>query len=193
MRNAWAPLALALLAACGDTTIVDPMERQPKARAFAANPFFEDGRAMRQPPPGTVPRERIVQNPALTRGQVGEKDVTEIPVPLTRALLDLGHRKFDIYCATCHGLVGDGRSPVAANMALRLPPNLHDRTGMAVGHYYQVIANGFGLMPGYAAELSVEERWAVTAYLRALQLSQAAPLALAPPQERERLSKERPR
>jgi mono/diheme cytochrome c family protein len=193
MRNACAFLAFALLAACADTTIVDPMERQPKARAFAANPFFEDGRAMRQPPPGTVPRERIVQNPALTRGRVGDKDVTEIPFPLTRAVLDLGHRKFDIYCATCHGLVGDGRSPVAANMALRLPPNLHDRAGMAVGHYYQVIANGFGLMPGYAAELNVEERWAVVAYLRALQLSQAAPLALAPPQERERLSKEKPR
>ena len=69
----------------------------------------------------------------------------------------------------------------------------NDRAGMAVGHYYQVIANGFGLMPGYAAELNVEERWAVVAYLRALQLSQAAPLALAPPQERERLSKEKPR
>ena len=193
MRNGCALLAFALLAACADTTIVDPMERQPKARAFAANPFFEDGRAMRQPPPGTVPRERIVQNPALTRGQVGDKDVTEIPVRLTRALLDLGHRKFDIYCATCHGLVGDGRSPVAANMALRLPPDLHDRAGMAVGHYYQVIANGFGLMPGYAAELNVEERWAAVAYLRALQLSQAAPLALAPAQERERLSKEKPR
>jgi mono/diheme cytochrome c family protein len=193
MRGACALLACALLAACGDTTIVDPMERQPKARAFAPNTFFEDGRAMRQPPPGTVPRERIVQNPALTRGRVGDKDVTEIPIPLTRAALDLGHRKFDIYCATCHGLLGDGRSPVAANMALRLPPNLHDRAGMAVGHYYQVIANGFGLMPGYAAELNVEERWAVVAYLRALQLSQSAPLALAPPQEREKLAKERPR
>jgi mono/diheme cytochrome c family protein len=193
MRDACAFLAFALLAGCADTTIVDPMERQPKARAFAASPFFEDGRAMRQPPPGTVPRERIVQNPALTRGEVGGKDVTEIPLQLTRALLDLGHRKFDIYCATCHGLVGDGRSPVAANMALRLPPDLHDRAGMAVGHYYQVIANGFGLMPGYAAELNVQERWAVVAYLRALQLSQAAPLSMAPPQERERLAKERPR
>jgi mono/diheme cytochrome c family protein len=193
MRARCALLACGLVAACGDTTIFDPMERQPKARAFAANPFFEDGRAMRQPPAGTVPRERIVQNPALTLGRVGGKDVTDMPVPLTRALLDLGHRKFDIYCATCHGLVGDGRSPVAANMALRLPPDLHDRTGMAVGHYYQVIANGFGLMPGYAAELNVEERWAVIAYLRALQLSQNAPLSMAPPQERERLSKERPR
>ena len=193
MRGACAIAAFALLAACGDTTIFDPMERQPKARGYAANPFFEDGRAMRQPPAGTVPRERIVQNPALTRGTVDGKDVTEIPIPLTRAALDLGHRKFDIYCATCHGLVGDGRSPVAANMSLRLPPNLHDRAGMPVGHYYQVVSNGFGLMPGYSAELNVEERWAVIAYLRALQLSQNAPLALAPEPVRERLAKERPR
>jgi mono/diheme cytochrome c family protein len=177
-------------AACADTTIVDPMERQPKARGFAVNPFFEDGRAMRTPPAGTIPRERIVQNPALTQGRVGDTDVTEFPLPLTRALLETGHRKFDIYCATCHGLTGDGRSPVAANMSLRLPPNLQERKGMAVGHYYQVVANGFGLMPGYAAELTVQERWAVVAYLRALQISQGAPLAFAPPDERERLSKE---
>jgi len=193
MRGGCAIAAFALLAACGDTTIFDPMERQPKARGYAANPFFEDGRAMRQPPAGSVPRERIVQNPALTRGTVDGKDVTEIPIPLTRAVLDLGHRKFDIYCATCHGLVGDGRSAVAANMSLRLPPNLHDRAGMPVGHYYQVVTNGFGLMPGYSAELDVKERWAVIAYLRALQLSQNAPLALAPEPVRERLSKERPR
>ena len=76
-------------------------------------------------------------------------------------------------------------------MSLRLPPNLHDRVGMAPGHYYQVIANGFGLMPTYAAELTVQERWAVVAYLRALQLSQSAPLALAPAEERARLNKER--
>lgn len=181
----------ALATACADTTIVDPMERQPKARAFAVNVFFEDGRAMRTPPPGTVPRERIVQNPALTQGRVGDQDVTEIPMPLTRAVLDLGHRKFDIYCATCHGLLGDGRSPVAANMSLRLPPNLIERSGMTVGHFYQVVANGFGLMPGYAAELTVQERWAVVAYLRALQLSQSAPVAYAPPAEREKLSREK--
>jgi mono/diheme cytochrome c family protein len=180
----------ALAAACADTTIVDPMERQPKGRAFAVNPFFEDGRAMRTPPAGTIPRERIVQNPALTQGRVGDNDVTEFPIALTRAVLDTGRRKFDIYCATCHGYVGDGKSPVSANMSLRLPPNLVERKGMAVGHYYQVVANGFGLMPGYRAELTVEERWAVVAYLTALQMSQSAPLAQAPPQERDRLLKE---
>jgi mono/diheme cytochrome c family protein len=178
-------------AACGDTTIFDPMERQPKSRAFSANPFFEDGRSMQKPPPGTVPRERIVGQPGLAAGRVGGKDIAEFPLPVTKELVAIGRKKFDIYCATCHGLVGDGKSLVAANMSLRLPPSLHERKGMSVGHYYQVVANGFGLMPGYGAELSVEERWAVVAYLAALQLSQSAPIALAPPSERQRLLREK--
>ena len=189
MRRALVALSL-LLAACGDTTIVDPMERQPRGRPFAANSFFEDGRAMRHPPAGTVPREKTVGNPALSDGRVNGKDVEEIPIPIATALVQKGRKRFDIYCATCHGILGDGRSLVAANMSLRLPPNLHERRGMAVGHYYQVVANGYGLMPGYAAQLDVEERWAVVAYLRALQLSQNAPIALAPAQERERLQRE---
>jgi mono/diheme cytochrome c family protein len=189
MSRALAAAALALAASCGDTTLFDPMERQPKARPYAANAFFEDGRAMRQPPAGTVPRERIVGNPALTTGRVGEQDVTQIPIAVTRELLQKGRTRFDIICATCHGLLGDGRSPVAANMSLRPPPNLIE-TRHVVGHVFQVVSNGYGLMPGYAPQLTIEERWAVVAYLGALQLSQSAPLALAPAQERERLQRE---
>jgi mono/diheme cytochrome c family protein len=185
-------LAAALLSAgCGDTTIFDPMERQPKSRAFSANPFFEDGRSMQKPPLGTVPRERIVGQPGLVAGRVGTKDIDDFPLPVTKELIAVGHKRFDIYCATCHGLVGDGRSLVAANMSLRPPPSLHERKGMSVGHYYQVVANGYGLMPGYGAELSVEERWGVVAYLAALQLSQSAPVALAPASERDRLLREK--
>ena len=186
-----AVILLALAAACGDTTLFDPMERQPKSRAFSANAFFEDGRSMRKPPEGTVPQERIVGQPALTAGKTGGKDVTEFPLPVSKELIAVGRKKFDIICATCHGLLGDGRSLVAANMSLRPPPSLHERKGMALGHYYRVVANGFGLMPGYGAELSVEERWAVVAYLAALQMSQNAPLALAPAEERQRLLQEK--
>jgi mono/diheme cytochrome c family protein len=184
-------LALLTSAACGDTTLFDPMERQPKSRAFSANPFFEDGRSMQKPPPGTVPRERIVGQPGLVAGRVGGKDIEEFPLPVTKELVAAGRKKFDIHCAACHGLLGDGRSLVGANMSLRPPPNLHERKGLLLGHYYQVVANGFGLMPGYAAELSVEERWAVVAYLRALQVSQGAPIAMAPGDERERLMREK--
>jgi mono/diheme cytochrome c family protein len=187
--RAWMSVLL-VTAACGDTLVVDPMERQPRGRPYAANAFFEDGRAMRQPPPGTVPRERPVGNPALSEGRVNGTDVTDIPIPLTKALLDKGHKRFDIYCGVCHGLLGDGRSLVAANMSLRTPPNLHERRDMAVGHFFQVVSNGYGLMPGYSVQLDVEERWAVVAYLRALQLSQNEPIALAPPDERQRLQKE---
>jgi mono/diheme cytochrome c family protein len=186
--------ALLFAAACGiNTTTVDPMERQPKGKAYADNPFFEDGRAMRQPPAGTVPREKLVGNPAVAEGKVNGQDVTEIPIAVTPELLRVGHKQFDIVCATCHGLLGDGRSLVAANMSLRPPPDLHELREMTVGHYFQVITQGYGLMPGYVPQLSVEERWAVIAYLRALQLSQNAPLALAPPDERARLQREQPR
>ena len=191
MRRTWLLISVVASAACGDTTIFDPMERQPKSRAFSANPFFEDGRSMQKPPTGSVPRERIVGQPALVAGRVGGQDVTGFPLPITKELVALGRKKFDIHCATCHGLLGDGRSLVAANMSLRPPPSLHERKGMALGHYYQVVANGFGLMPGYGAELSVEERWAVVAYVAALQMSQSAPLALAPASERERLLREK--
>jgi mono/diheme cytochrome c family protein len=184
------PALATFFGACGDTTLFDPMERQPKGRPFGANPFFEDGRSMRTPPAGTVPREQIVQNAAITQGKSGGRDLTEIPVPITRALLETGRKKFDIYCATCHGLLGDGNSIVATKMSLRPPPNLHEKRHQTVGHYFQVISGGFGLMASYAAELEVEERWAVIAYLRALQLSQNTPLALAPAEERERLQRE---
>jgi mono/diheme cytochrome c family protein len=191
VRRALLAFAAFASAACGDTTIFDPMERQPKSRAFSANPFFEDGRSMQKPPPGTVPRERIVGQPGLVTGRLGAKDLDDFPLPVTKDLVAIGRKKFDIYCATCHGLVGDGKSLVAANMALRPPPSLHERKGMSVGHYYQVVANGFGLMPGYGAELSVEERWAVVAYVAALQLSQSAPISLVPASERERLIREK--
>ena len=191
MNRALLVAAALASAACGDTTLFDPMERQPKSRAFSANPFFEDGRSMQKPPQGAVPRERIVGQPALAAGRVGGKDVEEFPLPVTKALVALGRKKFDIHCAACHGILGDGKSLVAANMSLRPPPSLHERKGMPVGHYYQVVANGFGLMPGYRAELTVEERWAVVAYVAALQLSQSAPVAMAPAEERDRLTREK--
>jgi mono/diheme cytochrome c family protein len=96
-----------------------------------------------------------------------------------------------VNCAVCHGLLGDGDSLVAKNMSQRPPPSLHQRVRLEDGHYFQVVSRGFGLMPAYASELTVEERWAIVAYLRALQLSQNARPDLVPPQERERLEREK--
>jgi mono/diheme cytochrome c family protein len=185
--------ALLLSAGCVQSESIDPMMVQPKYRAYARNDFFLDGRAMRTPPPNTIPRERTVGQPELTTGANAKGvRVTAIPVPVTRELLETGRGKFNIHCAVCHGLAGDGNSLIATQMSLRPPPNLHERAALSVGHYYEVITAGYGLMPGYAAELSVEERWAVIAYLRALQRSQNARLADAPPDARASLQKELP-
>jgi mono/diheme cytochrome c family protein len=174
-------LLAVLCAGCGDTTIFDPMERQPKFKAFAANPLYEDGRAMRPPPEGTVPRERQTLRPEITSGRdrTGQI-VSAIPIAVTKELMLQGRTRFEIHCAVCHGLVGDGVSLVATKMSLRPPPNLHRLRNPGPGHVFQVITEGFGLMPRYSAELTARERWAVVAYLQALQRSQAGTLADAP-------------
>jgi mono/diheme cytochrome c family protein len=109
-------------------------------------------------------------------------------VPPSAELLARGRKKFDIHCAVCHGVLGDGESQIALNMSLRKPPSLHANARAAGdGWIYQVITNGFGLMGSYATELTVEDRWAVVAYVRALQLSQAASMDQVPPSAREEL------
>jgi mono/diheme cytochrome c family protein len=189
-----ASLLLPALAGCTQDQI-DPMVKQAKYKAYAPNPFFADGRSMRTPPSGTVPRERQLGSTQLIRG-VDEKGVkiSAFPLPLTRALLATGQKKFEIHCAVCHGLSGNGVSLIATQMSLKQPPDLHQKRALATGHIYEVVTNGYGLMAGYGVELSVEERWAVVAYVRALQRSQNATLGDATPQGRAELesTKERP-
>src|SRR3954470_11126237 len=180
-----------LCAACGDTTIFDPMERQPKFKAFAANPQFEDGRAMRPPPEGTVPRERQTMRPEITTGRDRTGQIiSAIPIAVTKDLMLQGRTRFEIHCAICHGLVGDGVSLVATQMSLRPPPNLHHLRNPNPGHIFQVVSEGFGLMASYAAELTPQERWAVVAYVEALRRSQNATLREAPADIQEKLRAE---
>jgi mono/diheme cytochrome c family protein len=184
-------IALLTAAACGDTTLVDPMERQPKMRAFLPNGQFEDGRSMRWPPAGTVPRERQTMHPEVTAGKDREgKQVREIPIPLSRELMNQGRKAYEIQCAVCHGLVGDGYSPVATQMSLRPPPSLHKLHNPSPAHIFEVIGEGFGLMPSYAAQLDTTERWAVVAYVQALRRSQSARVSEAPPDIQAKLAKE---
>jgi hypothetical protein len=188
-------------ASCIDENILDPMaDRQPRAFRYKESAFFEDGLSMHAPPEGTVPRERITQNVPLTTGRLPDGPiqpngealphfVTTIPLPVTPKLLALGRKRFDITCATCHGPVGDGVSIVATQMSLRPPPSLLARNYVEKpsGYIYEVVTKGFGLMASYAAELTVEERWAVVAYLRALQLSQSAAVGDVPADKRGQL------
>ena len=182
---------LAVLAAVGLTGCprLAPMQQQPKYEAYEASDFFQDGLAMRAPPAGTVPFRSLVE-PAVATGRGPDgKPLAVAPVRIDAPMLERGRKKFDVHCAVCHGVLGDGDSQVAMNMSLRRPPSLHLYRDRPDGHLYQVIQEGFGLMPSYAHELSVEDRWAVVAYVRALQLSQNARVEQLPGEARERLER----
>jgi mono/diheme cytochrome c family protein len=146
---------------------LERMREQPRYDAYGAGPRFPDGRALQRPPDGTVPRDRIVGQPWVTRGEVGGHWADSVPIPVTPALLAEGERGFRIYCAACHGAGGYGGSLVAMNMLPPRPPSLVTGHGAEhpPGYYYHAITEGTGRMPSYAAELSVTERWAVVAYL----------------------------
>ena len=200
-RIAFAAAALTALSAsaCIDENILDQMsDDQPKANRYRESKFYADGLTMKAPPAGTVPRERITLNAVLTTGREPDGPIQSngeplpvyaktIPMPVTRKLLDLGRKRYDITCGTCHGPLGDGDSIVARNMALRPPPSLHRYTDRPAGYIFEVATKGFGMMASYAAELTVEERWAVVAYIRALQLSQGTPAAELPAAVRQQL------
>jgi hypothetical protein len=167
------------------------MVEQPKYLPYGVNDFFEDGRAMRIPEPGTVSRETTPSTPANEGRQPSGAFLQKIPRPITRSLLELGQREFQITCAACHGLLGNGDSVVAEKMSLRAPPSIHDFADRPDGFFYSVISEGYGLMPAYAEYIPAESRWAIVAYLRALQLSQRARLSDAPPEIRAQLLRER--
>jgi mono/diheme cytochrome c family protein len=194
-----AALVLAAGAACDNRASLrapepgwERMLEQPRVDPYAASRFFRDGRAMRDPPAGTVPRDRITGDPARTRGLRAGTYVTDVPIPLTGELLRQGRVQFETVCSVCHGVRGDGVSRVAQSMELRPPPSLHEARirALAPGRVFETITHGYGLMPSYAAMLDVDARWAVVAYVGALQLSQWAPVAELPAAVRARLEQE---
>jgi len=192
--KAFLPLAALALAVsgctCGNTSssaVLQRMETQDKYLPYAANDMFADGRAMRTPPEGTVPRERMVGHPNITTGEVNGQPVAEVPFPITAELLRRGRHRYEIVCASCHGLVGNGDSMVADNMATRLPPSLVALTDKPAGFFYKAITQGYGLMPSFSGEIPLDERWAVVAYVKALQLSQNTPIQALPQDVQRRL------
>ncbi len=185
-RLALLPVALAL-AGCPR---LDPMNQQQKVQAYQPSTYYPDGLGMRAPPEGTVPYGPLPPLEVVTGLGPDGLGVPVSPVAVDAKLLARGRARFETTCATCHGLLGDGESQVAINMSLRRPPSLHAYRDVPDGHIYRVIQEGFGLMPSYAVELSVEDRWAVVAYVRALQLSQYATVDQVPPDVRQKLEQE---
>ena len=157
---------------------IDPMMRQEKMKAYWVNDYYPDGRSMRVPPTGTVAREHDLT-----------LDTTAPPV--TAALLQRGHERFDIYCAVCHGYAGDGDSVVASKMSLRGPPTLVDDKVRAytVQQIFTVATEGYGYMPSYVGQVPTKDRWAIANYVKALQLSQHASIDDVPADKRGELDK----
>jgi mono/diheme cytochrome c family protein len=179
-----------LCAACAALApaCVQKMASQPHVRPLEASAFFADGQSARPRVPGTVPSGYMRNNTRVGPAPNFDANARDLPIPLTRELLERGRERFDIYCAVCHARTGEGDGMVVRRGFGR-PPTFHqDRLRAApLGHFFDVETNGYGAMPRYDAQLSVNDRWAVAAYIRALQLSRDARVEDVPPDELQRL------
>lgn len=182
------PIAFFLLAACQQR-----MADQPRYEPLQKSDFFGDGRSARPAVEGAVARGRLQADEHLHTGRVGGNPAEEFPFPLTREILARGRERFDIFCSPCHDRTGYGRGMIVRR-GYRAPPSYHiDRLRQApAGHFFIVMTYGFGAMPDYARQVAPEDRWAIAAYIRALQLSQHAPIAQLPPEERRKLMEMKP-
>ena len=185
-----APLGLLIL--CAGCRL--DMHVQPRYNPLAKSDFFADGMGARPPVEGTVARGELGEDHALRTG-IGKDGtfIAALPVPLTRPLLLRGRERYEIFCAPCHGRVGDGQGMIVER-GFKTPPSFHiDRLrAQPIGYLFDVATNGFGEMSGYAAQVPAADRWAIAAYLRALQVSQFAPVAGIPARDRAEIDKVRP-
>lgn len=170
-------LAIATLCACR----LD-MHMQPKQNPLSRSDFFADQRSERPPVEGTVARGELHEDSYFYTGKIGTNPGDYMPFPVTKEVLERGRERFNIYCSPCHSRLGDGNGFVPSRGFSRLPPSYHiPRLQKApLGYFYDVISNGFGIMPDYAAQISPQDRWNIVAYIRALQLSQNATRADVP-------------
>ena len=176
-------LMLGALAVCGGllTGCRYDMQDQPKYKTYGYSKLFADGRNSRPIPPNTVARGELEADAAFYQGKVDGKDIDYFPIPITREVILRGQNRFDIYCSPCHGRVGNGLGMIVRR-GLKQPPSYHiDRLRTApVGHFYDVVTNGYGAMLNYAAQIQPRDRWAIIAYIRVLQFSQDAPVSELP-------------
>lgn len=167
---------------------VQKLAYQPKYEPLDQSAFFADGQASRQLVEGTVARGMAHTDALLYAGLQDGKPAERFPFQVTAAVLQRGQERFNIYCAPCHSNTGDGNGLVVQR-GFPAPPSLHEeRLRQApVGYIFTVITNGHGIMPSYSKQIAAEDRWAIIAYVRALQLSQHAPAAALPVDMRQQL------
>jgi mono/diheme cytochrome c family protein len=175
--------ALLLLAGCRQD-----MHNQPKYVPYRSSEFFQDGLSERQQIVHTVARGELHEDAYLYTGKVGTKEGDRFPFPITEAVMERGRERYDIYCSPCHSRVGDGNGMIVKR-GYRQAANFHDQkyASQTVGHYYDVISHGFGAMPDYGAQIEPPDRWAIAAYIRALQYARNGTMSDVPADQRGQL------
>jgi cytochrome c len=167
------------------------MHLQPKYLPYDPSTFFDDGRSARQPVPGTVARGHLRLDELLYTGKENGVLADKFPFPMTRADLERGRERFNIYCTPCHDYTGSGHGMIVQR-GFPPPPSYHigRLRNTPVGYFFDVITNGLGSMYSYAARVEPEDRWRIAAYIRVLQLSRHSRLEDVPAREREKLTQE---
>src|SRR5271154_5309110 len=182
--HSWLILVLAMTACRQD------MHNQPRYKPLAATDFFGDGRSARPEVEGTVARGHLRIDQARYTGKVNSEEVDYFPFEITRADLERGQQRFNVYCSPCHSRIGDGNGMIVRR-GFRQAASYHTEKMIKapVGHFFDVITNGFGAMPSYASRVEPDDRWRIAAYIRVLQLSENAALQDVPPDMRSELDK----
>lgn len=169
------------------------MFHQPFSKPLGSSDFFQDNHMASRPlVQHTVARGHLDADEAFYTGKLGTNLVETFPFPVTREVLERGRERFDIYCSPCHGRTGEGNGMIVQR-GFPPPPSYHiERLRKApAGHFVDVITQGYGIMYSYAARVEPADRWAIAAYIRALQRSQDATLAIVPPEQRAKLEEQK--
>ncbi len=164
--------ALSLLALAGCR---EDMQNQPKFIPLRENQFYADGRSARAPVEGTIARGQLEDDPLLYTGKVNGQEADQFPFAITETDLARGRERYNIFCSPCHSQLGEGNGMVVQR-GFKKPPSYYEPRLMKapVGHFFNVMTNGWGAMGDYSAQVPVADRWRIAAYIRALQLSQTA-------------------
>jgi hypothetical protein len=182
LRERHAVLISAVLLLLALTACRSDMQDQPRLKPLRRSDFYADGRSARPLLAGTVARGQLREDAYFYTGYVGKNLGDYMPFPATREVLERGRERYNIYCAPCHDRLGSGLGMIVRR-GFRHPPSYHIARlrSVPVGYIYDVITNGFGAMPDYAAQIAPSDRWAIVSYVRALQRSQNTTVKDVPP------------
>jgi mono/diheme cytochrome c family protein len=189
MKKLFSGLSLAALSLLAAGCSRLDMQDQPKYRPQRPSEFFADGRSERQPVEGTVARGALEEDTAFYEGKdAAGRDIADFPIAVDKTVILRGQQRYDVYCAPCHGRIGNGLGMIVRR-GFKQPPSYHiERLRDApVGHFYDVISNGYGAMLNYASQVQPRDRWAIVAYIRALQYSENANINDLPAEARAKV------